>query len=707
MASYLNITNKLLEPLDKLSYLAAKDSGAKAASKKTQSQCQKVSDCKMIDKALSLYDKACTVELECLDGLVKDSNTTRTYFGKAGKRCELELKIWSHYYFFVIAGVTILVLVVVVVLLSQKSFRVVLYSMDWISKIFPDEKDDDLGIFIVHVDDDLKSFVCLKDTLEGINKGRILNKKYLRGRTYKSLYHERDFIPGVLIPENIKRCITKSSRVLIILTPTLLKSDWCREEFYFANLYEKAIVIKMKLNGDEESELQTLLTLNANKTIDNHLKSHTYIKWNGLGNDADFWKKLAYSLPHKKAELPSVSFVTLMKRMFRCRTRLSLDEENPLLNPYTPNIVHEDFNETEIISIAFMQDTKCEEIEHIIDGVNVIGKGGYGEVFRGKWKGQYVAIKKLHEHNTQANQDLMNELKSMCYPAQNILPLLSFCLNPPCLISQYMENGSLRRKLEDHKNPLSWAQRLNIALGISSGLRHLHEHNIVHGDIKSDNILLDKHLEPKIGDFGSARFLYSDSKPEETEETKKTITHIVVQHQVGTESYLPKWYKTGRTEVAVRKPVDTYSFGIVLLEILSDRLVSTIARDQETLRDFIDNHIEKFDERTTFENEYPSEYITQADDEHKKFIENDPKCCEDCAPLSLPYVFYLIGSLCTQTGTQPATAKPPPWKSVPEIEEINESIEHHYDCYHLKYKVTEDEIVKSSLVSSRLVSQDG
>ena len=107
MASYLNISNTLLKPLDKLSYLAAKDSGAKSASKKTQSQCQNISDCQTIDQALSLYDKACTVELECFDGLVTDSNATRTYFGNKRTRCEkraLEDEIWSHYYFFVIAG---------------------------------------------------------------------------------------------------------------------------------------------------------------------------------------------------------------------------------------------------------------------------------------------------------------------------------------------------------------------------------------------------------------------------------------------------------------------------------------------------------------------------------------------------------------------------------------------------------------------------
>ena len=109
-------------------------------------------------------------------------------------------------------GVIILVLVVVVVLLSQRSFRVILYSM--FPDCFPDEKEKK-GIFIVHVDDDLNRFVCIKDTLEGTTSknvpwnGRVLNKNYLGGRIYKTLYHERDFIPGVLIPENIKKCIKK------------------------------------------------------------------------------------------------------------------------------------------------------------------------------------------------------------------------------------------------------------------------------------------------------------------------------------------------------------------------------------------------------------------------------------------------------------------------------------------------------------------
>ena len=642
---------------------------------------------------------------------------------------------------------------------------------------FPEEKEKK-GIFIVHVDNDLDCFICIKDTLEGTNNrdvswnGRFLNKNYLGGRKYNTLYHERDFKPGVLIPENIMQCITKSSRVLIILTPSLIKSDWCREEFYWANLYKKAIVIRMKRNENEESEIQDLLKLDVNKTIDMHMKRITYIKWNGSENDTDFWRKLAYSLPHKKAETPSDSFVTLMKRIFRFRTRPYLEELNPLSAPgpqdsppYEPNDFEDDLEDgdfdystidlyAQINSIAFVPGIPYEEIKDIIDDDDDVGEGGLGKVFKGKLKGQYVAIKKLHEDNPKGrvlhdcficilkilkirktllyicstykfkiafyhiefifnsisfltctisvNQDLMKELKSMCLPAQNILPLLSFCLNPPCLISQYMEKGSLRKKLEEHDNPLSWAQRLNIALGISRGLRHLHEHDLVHGDIKSDNILLDKHLEPKIGDFGSAQFLYSDSTPEETNSTSKgKKSHKLVQNHVGTERYLPRWFKIGRTVVAVRKQVDVYSFGIVLLEILSDRIVSY---RQETLRDFIDNHIEQFEEYTTFENKYPSEYITQADTEHQNIRENNPFCCERCVSISLPFLFCMIGSQCTKTGTQAADLEPPPWKDVPKIDEINLHFQHTYNCYHPN--LTDDERERSSHLVSVSVSQD-
>ena len=94
----------------------------------------------------------------------------------------------------------------------------------------------------------------------------------------------------------------------------------------------------------------------------------------------------------------------------------------------------------------------------------------------------------------------------------NILPLYGYALDGsfPCLVYQYMPNGSLEDRLVCRQGtyPINWEMRLNISRGTARGLQFLHTIRgtpLIHGDIKSANILLDKNFEPKIGDFGLAR----------------------------------------------------------------------------------------------------------------------------------------------------------------------------------------------------------
>lgn len=94
----------------------------------------------------------------------------------------------------------------------------------------------------------------------------------------------------------------------------------------------------------------------------------------------------------------------------------------------------------------------------------------------------------------------------------NILPLYGYSQDGdiPCLVCQFMPNGSLEDRLQCRQGtfPLSWKQRFNIARGTARGLQFLHTISgkpLIHGDIKSANILLDRNYEPKIGDFGLAR----------------------------------------------------------------------------------------------------------------------------------------------------------------------------------------------------------
>jgi len=140
--------------------------------------------------------------------------------------------------------------------------------------------------------------MLLKDTLEGTKSN--INRRHLGGRLYKTLYHERDFVPGNLITENIEQCVQNCYRALIIMTPALLKSDWCRDEFSIANRNDKALFIKIEIDDTREQELKKLLLLPENSQINEHLKTRTYLKWNGQEDDEEFWIWLTYLLPHKQ-----------------------------------------------------------------------------------------------------------------------------------------------------------------------------------------------------------------------------------------------------------------------------------------------------------------------------------------------------------------------------------------------------------------------
>ena len=264
-----------------------------------------------------------------------------------------------------------------------------------------------------------------------------------------------------------------------------------------------------------------------------------------------------------------------------------------------------------------------------------------------------------------------------CYPAENILPLFSYCLDPPCLVFQYMENGTLFSKLLDSRNPLNWKQRANVAVGIARGLRHLHSYNIVHGDIKGLNILLDRHLEPKIGDFGSTRLLYNKSG--------QTTSVVFMKSMPGTPYYLPNWYLAiGQQGKEVRKTIDVYSFGMVLLEILSGKLSECRDSQERTLRIFVDTDIANhFDP--------PEDYIAPVDTKDRKFqinIKNrvDGKLQVSVVDADWARIMFDAGRSCTifdQTPWEPPLRDPTPWKTMKEkditMERIHELLE---ECYH-------------------------
>lgn len=200
------------------------------------------------------------------------------------------------------------------------------------------------------------------------------------------------------------------------------------------------------------------------------------------------------------------------------------------------------------------------------DAENKLGEGGFGAVFKGTLSdGTVIAVKQLSSKSKQGNREFVNEvgmISALQHP--NLVKLYGCCIegNQLSLVYEYMENNCLSRALfgrdATNKLKLNWSTRQNICVGIARGLAYLHEEStlkIVHRDIKTSNVLLDKDMNAKISDFGLAKLDEDDN------------THISTRI-AGTIGYMaPEYAMRGY----LTDKADVYSFGVVALEIVSGK----------------------------------------------------------------------------------------------------------------------------------------
>ncbi|KAK4758659.1 hypothetical protein SAY87_019960 [Trapa incisa] len=194
---------------------------------------------------------------------------------------------------------------------------------------------------------------------------------------------------------------------------------------------------------------------------------------------------------------------------------------------------------------------------------NLIGKGGYAEVYRGSLRdGQLVAIKRLIKGTPdEIIGDFLSELGIMAHVKhRNTAKLIGYGVEGGMhLVLELSPHGSLASVLYGLKVKLDWKTRHKIALGTAEGLLYLHEgcqRRIIHRDIKAANVLLTEDFEPQICDFGLAKWL-----PE-------NWTHHVVSKFEGTFGYLaPEYLMHG----IVDEKTDVFSFGVLLLELVTGR----------------------------------------------------------------------------------------------------------------------------------------
>ncbi|KAJ8756215.1 hypothetical protein K2173_024762 [Erythroxylum novogranatense] len=204
----------------------------------------------------------------------------------------------------------------------------------------------------------------------------------------------------------------------------------------------------------------------------------------------------------------------------------------------------------------------CSEIISITNNFReVIGEGGFGKVYLGNLSdGNQVAVKLLSESSKQGDKEFLTEVEFLLVVHhRSLVPLLGYCNEEEImvLVYDYMKNGNLQQHLSGSRaNIISWEKRLQIAIDAAHGLEYLHngcKPPIIHRDFKSSNILLTGDLQAKISDFGLSRAL-----------TTLKDTHVTTQ-PAGTFGYLDPSCHSG----IFNKKTDTYSFGVVLLELIT------------------------------------------------------------------------------------------------------------------------------------------
>ncbi|RLN27474.1 hypothetical protein C2845_PM05G22500 [Panicum miliaceum] len=201
-----------------------------------------------------------------------------------------------------------------------------------------------------------------------------------------------------------------------------------------------------------------------------------------------------------------------------------------------------------------------------------LGWGGTGVAYKGTLDDdRMVVVKKLGNirHSREGFHDELHVIARINH--MNLVRIYGYCSERShrMLVLEYAEKGSLANVLFKSKISLDWKQRFNIALGVAKGLAYLHHEClewIIHCNLKPENILLDQDLEPKITDFGLAKLLNRSGDNQNVSQARGTIGYIA-----------PEWI----SGLPITAKVDVYSYGVVLLELVSGTRVFDLVKGED------------------------------------------------------------------------------------------------------------------------------
>ncbi|KAG5521256.1 hypothetical protein RHGRI_033717 [Rhododendron griersonianum] len=302
-----------------------------------------------------------------------------------------------------------------------------------------------------------------------------------------------------------------------------------------------------------------------------HLKSLQFLKLNN--------NSLSGAIPSSLANMTQLSFLDLSfnnltgpvprflaktfsllgNPMMRYRV-LFFSSVTSSVTKYFFKIAEQHHEEVSLGNLKRFQFRELQMATNNFSNKNIIGKGGFGNVYKGYLRdGTVVAVKRLKDGNASGGEiQFQTEVEMISLAVhRNLLRLYGFCVTASerLLVYPYMSNGSVASRLKA-KPALDWGTRKGIALGAARGLLYLHEQcdpKIIHRDVKAANILLDDDCEAVVGDFGLAKLLdHRDSHV--TTAVRGTVGHIA-----------PEYLSTGQSS----EKTDVFGFGILLLELIT------------------------------------------------------------------------------------------------------------------------------------------
>lgn len=244
-----------------------------------------------------------------------------------------------------------------------------------------------------------------------------------------------------------------------------------------------------------------------------------------------------------------------------CKGKKKNDEKEKLPQPLP---IHRPVSS---LSNAPTEAAHCFALSEIVDATKdfekKIGSGGFGVVYYGKLKdGREIAVKVLTSNSFQGKREFSNEVSLLSrIHHRNLVQFLGYCQEEgkSLLVYEFMHNGTLKEHLYGpltREKSLNWIKRLEIAEDSAKGIEYLHTGcvpAVIHRDLKTSNILLDKHNRAKVSDFGLSKLAVDG------------VSHVssIVRGTVG---YLdPEYYISQQ----LTDKSDVYSFGVILLELMS------------------------------------------------------------------------------------------------------------------------------------------